>query len=76
MKIDKKLKKVFDFQRFEQNERLGKLISEAADDAVELSDGDLSQVNAAGDPSSGGGIYNRENPDLIRKQGTPDGGQQ
>ena len=48
--MEKKLKKLFDYQRFEKNERLEKLIRETESRyAKELSDADLSLVNAAGD---------------------------
>ena len=48
--MEKKLKNIFDFQRFEKNERLEKLIRETESRyAAELSDDDLSLVNAAGD---------------------------
>ena len=46
---EKKLKKLFDFQRFEQNQKLSKMINEAGSEGVMLSDEDLSFVNAAGD---------------------------
>ena len=48
MKNEEKLKKLFDFQKFEQNQRLAKMINKAEYDAVELSDDALSLVNAAG----------------------------
>ena len=49
--MENKLKKLFDYQRFEQNKKLGKLIKETEKRyAAELSDEDLSLVNAAGDP--------------------------
>ena len=52
--MEKKLKKLFDFQRFEQNERLEKLIRETESRyAKELSDDDLSLVNAAGEINPG-----------------------
>lgn len=48
--MEKKLKKLFDYQRFEKNERLEKLIRETESRyAKELSDDDLSLVNAAGE---------------------------
>ena len=48
--MEKKLKKLFDYQRFEKNERLEKIIKETESRyAAELSDDDLSLVNAAGD---------------------------
>ena len=53
--MEKKLKKLFDFQRFAKNEKLEKLIRETESRyAAELSDEDLSGVNAAGEiPMSG-----------------------
>lgn len=62
--MEKKLKQLFEYQQFEQNEKLEKLIQETENRyAVELSDDDLARVNAAGavttDPyhysGSGGG---------------------
>lgn len=51
--MENKLKKLFDFQRFEQNEKLGKLIQETESlYANELSDDDLFLVNAAGEITS------------------------
>lgn len=48
--MEKKLKKLFDYQRFEQNEKLEKLIYETENRyAKELSEEDLSLVSAAGD---------------------------
>ena len=49
--MENKLKKLFDYQRFEKNEKLEKLIQETENGyAAELSDEDLSFVNAAGEP--------------------------
>ena len=57
--MEKKLKKLFDYQRFERNERLEKLISETESRyAKNLSDDDLSFVNAAGEPVTSGAINN------------------
>ena len=51
---EQKLKKLFDFQRFEKNERLENLIRETESRyAAELSDDDLSLVNAAGEIKPG-----------------------
>ena len=48
--VEKKLKKLFDYQRFEQNEKLEKLIQETESRYTkELSEEDLSLVTAAGD---------------------------
>ena len=53
--MEKKLKKLFDYQRFEKNERLEKIIRETESRyAKELSDDDLSLVNAAGETQVGG----------------------
>lgn len=50
--MEKKLKSLFDYQRFEQNARLNKLISETENRyARELSDDDLAMVAAAGEPA-------------------------
>ncbi len=46
---EQKIKKLFDFQKFEQNRKLSKIIEEAESDGVMLSDEDLSFVNAAGE---------------------------
>lgn len=52
--MEKKLKKLFDYQRFEKNEKLEKLIRETESRyAKELSDDDLTLVNAAGGPEIG-----------------------
>lgn len=49
--MDKKLKAMFEFQRFEKNSRLQKLIEETENRmARELLDDDLWMVNAAGIP--------------------------
>ena len=47
--MEKKLKSLFQYQKFEQNERLAALIAESEKN-VALTDDDLSQVNAAGNP--------------------------
>ena len=52
--MEKKLKKLFDYQRFEKNERLEKIIKETESRYEgELSDDDLSLVNAAGEINPG-----------------------
>ena len=49
--MENKLKKLFDYQRFENNAKLEKLIRETETHyAAELSDVDLLLVNAAGEP--------------------------
>ena len=49
-KMENKLKKLFEYQKFEQNERLAKLIAETeARQAAEISDDDLEMVTAAGE---------------------------
>lgn len=53
--MENKLKKLFDYQRFEKKEKLEKLIDEAESRySAELSDDDLSLVNAAGETGNGG----------------------
>lgn len=48
--MENKLKKLFDYQKFEQNERLSRLIAETeARQAAEISDDDLEAVAAAGE---------------------------
>lgn len=48
--MERKLKTLFDYQKFEKNPRLEKLISETENRyAKELSDDELTFVNAAGD---------------------------
>ncbi|MCQ2319646.1 MAG: hypothetical protein MJZ90_12130 [Bacteroidales bacterium] len=48
--MENKLKKLFEYQKFEQNERLAKLIAETeARQATEISDDDLEMVAAAGE---------------------------
>ena len=48
--MEKKIKKLFDYQRFEKNEKLEKLIRDTESRyATELSDDDLSFVSAAGE---------------------------
>ena len=48
--MENKLKRLFEYQKFEQNERLAKLIAETeARQAAEISDDDLELVAAAGD---------------------------
>ena len=48
--MEKKLKKLFGYQRFEQNEKLEKLIQETESRYTkELSEEDLSLVSAAGE---------------------------
>ena len=55
---EQKLKKLFDLQKFAKNEKLEKLVQEAESRyAAELSDEDLSFVNAAGET---GGYENRK----------------
>lgn len=50
--MENKLKALFDFQRFENNSKLAKIISETESRyAAELSDDDLFMVAAAGNPA-------------------------
>lgn len=48
--MENKLKQLFDFQRFENNPRLAKVISDAEACGEALSDDDLFMVAAAGEP--------------------------
>ncbi len=50
--MEKKLRQMMDYQRFENNPALSKIISDAESRfaAMELSDDDLDFVNAAGGP--------------------------
>lgn len=51
--MEKIIKKLFDFQRFEGNERLERLISETEiKDIRELSEEELGLVSAAGEPEN------------------------
>lgn len=55
--MERKLKNLFDFQKFEKNKHLESLIRQSEDEGIRrLSDDELSQVNAAGDnyPSGNG----------------------
>lgn len=48
--MEKKLKSLFEFQRFAGNDRIAKMIEETNNRyAAELSDDDIALVNAAGD---------------------------
>lgn len=50
MGIEKKLKSLFEFQKFEKNSRMEKIISETESRyASELSDNDVANIAAAGD---------------------------
>ncbi len=49
MDIENKLKKLFDYQKFENNTRVDNIIEESLINEMPLSDEDLSMVNAAGD---------------------------
>ncbi|MBQ0097881.1 MAG: hypothetical protein KBS62_02955 [Oscillospiraceae bacterium] len=51
--MEEKLKRLFDFQKFEKNEKLSALIEETQKRyAEELSEEDLEQICAAGDIAS------------------------
>ena len=54
--MDKKMKRLFDYQRFEKNPRLTEMAREAerryAQSGTELTDEDLTEVSAAGDLSA------------------------
>ena len=63
--MEKKLKKLFEYQRFERNEHLERLISKTESRAAnELSDEDLSFVNAAGEMKLAGGLGGKKKDDL------------
>lgn len=50
--MDNKLKKLFDYQKFENNKRLSEIITEAeGDSARKLTLDELDGVSAAGDPA-------------------------
>ena len=76
--MEKKLKKLFDYQRFEQNDKLEKLIHETESRyAKGLSDDDLSLVNAAGEPEVGkiqGGSTPQKEEQIGRMTGRNDNG--
>lgn len=66
--MERKLKSLFDYQKFEKNSRLEKLISETENRyARELSDDDLSFVNAAGDFNMNNGVITN-NPSASEEQ--------
>ena len=51
--MEKKLEKLFDYQKFENDSELNNMINSVLEDGVELADDDLSMVNAAGEPNIG-----------------------
>lgn len=56
MNMENKLAALFDFQKYEKNEKLSKIISDDANAKMMLSDDDLDMVSAAGvitDPKNG-----------------------
>lgn len=64
--FEKKLKKLFDYQRFAQNEKLAAIINEVEEKygigdsgPIRLGDDDLSYVSAAGD------VYQKNDPKKI-----------
>ena len=62
--VDKKLKELFDFQKFEKNPRLEKMIGETEERCGrELSDDELSGVSAAGELTVGGQIIKEQKKD-------------
>ena len=64
MNTETKLKRLFDYQKFEKNPRLARIIDEAESGGEALSDNFLSFVNAAGEFSiSGGTIDNNKAKD-------------
>ncbi len=73
--MEKKLKKLFDYQRFEKNEKLEKLIRETESRyAGELSDDDLTLVNAAGEFTMPGGTISGNKTGGVSSSGSPDSG--
>ena len=48
--MERKLKNLFDYQKFENDEELNEVIRSALKGGVELSDEDLDMVSAAGEP--------------------------
>lgn len=67
--MENKLNKLFDYQRFEGNKRLEKLIAETeARYAAQLSDDDLSFVCAAGEAEAGGLLNNAAGSDPKEKK--------
>ena len=70
MDIEKKLEKLFDYQHFEKNERLEKLIKTAGKSGLrELSDENLSMLNAAGDPHANTGGFDENEDGWLPKDG-------
>ncbi len=68
--MERKLNAIFDYQNFEKNPRLEKLISETENRyARELSDDDLTFVNAAGDFNMSGGLISEN--EISEKNSTP-----
>ncbi len=55
MSIENQLKALFDFQRFEKNQKLEQMIERTVSGMEELTDDDLSLINAAGDVTAGHG---------------------
>lgn len=49
---EQKLKKLFDFQKFENDPKLSKMIEQSESEGVLLTDEELSFVNAAGDQTN------------------------
>lgn len=49
--MEKKLEKLFDYQKFENDAELNNIINSVLDEGVALTDEDLSMVNAAGEPA-------------------------
>ena len=49
---EQKLKQLFDFQKFNKNAKLERFIQEAEAEGVKLSDEELEQVFAAGEPGA------------------------
>lgn len=49
--MERKLKKLFDYQKFARNPRLEAMLAQAEGRCTALSDDDLSIVSAAGEPT-------------------------
>ena len=74
--MENKLKKLFEYQKFEQNERLAKLIAQTeARQATEISDDDLEMVAAAGEINGSGKAAGNDTPaecyGIDHKNSTP-----
>lgn len=65
--MENRLRALFDYQRFEKNAHLERLINETESRyAMELSDDDLDMLNAAGVPDMPGKINNTDEENTRR----------